>query len=383
MTRTPEYDARVRAWADALRSGDTRTWAEFRESDAASPGHGPLPGNAQLELVRRLAERDVPGDFGALADLVLATPSPGRGLVDPPLPWPGGLREFGTPAVEPDQQPVEELVRAACGVLVKLLRAQPETRRRVRRPVPRRRAFVLAGAPVTVAAVRETLRSAGLREGGRRATYLVLGGPFDHLMAERWCARIAAGEATRWRRSWRAAKTRPRGWPDLDLPTLASSYAEKAPGRVHVVLGTDPQQVADRALGLLGVRARVRVGSADIVAADLLRRLNPLLVLAAGPAGARALVTGPWADAVDARPHEGSLGAPSGHGAWSKATATRMAEELAAAARAGDYAVHGDPAVLLGDRRAGTGAVVRRAVPAEDVLDLALDLIASLWEGAH
>ncbi|MFI5042839.1 MAG: hypothetical protein ACHQNA_13515, partial [Acidimicrobiales bacterium] len=53
------YDARVRGWAGELRSGSTRSWSEFlagsggAEPTAAGPATGPLPGVAQLELVRR------------------------------------------------------------------------------------------------------------------------------------------------------------------------------------------------------------------------------------------------------------------------------------------------------------------------------------------
>lgn len=387
MTRTAAYDDRVRAWAEVLRARDRRTWSEFLEHTGPSvrpsvrrgTSAGPLPGAPQLELVRLLAGRDVDdAAFEALANLVLRTPSPGRGLVDPPLPWPDGEPEFGTPPVVPEELPAEELVRAACAVLVRLLRAQPVRRRKARRRLVRRRGVVLAGAPVTVAAVRETLRSAGIGEGGPRPAYVVLGGPFEQLMAERWCAGIAAGGSMTWPRSWRSARTRDRGFADIDLPALAAAH--QGGGRVHVVLGASQEEVARTALGLLGVRRKAEVPAADSVAADLLRRLNPLLVLAAGEQGWRDLVTGPWAAAVAARTADADrLAAPSGHAPWAAATATLMAGDLEAAAKAGDYAVHGDPATLV---PATAGRDVRRTVPAGDVLDLALELVATLWRTA-
>jgi len=376
------YDAQVRAWAAALRAGDGRTWAEFRAAPAVSPASvdvsGPLPGGAQLELVRRLAHRGIIR-FAPLADLVLATTSPGRGLVDPPLPWPG-REHFGTPAVEPDDQPAQELVRAACAVLVRLLADQPvRAPIRRRRRGPWRRGFVVAGSPVTARAVRETLRAAGLREGGRRATYLVLGGPLGVMMAEHWSARIEDGAGMRWRRLWQAARNREQVPPAIDLPVLASRLAERVGAeRVHVVLAETPAELARQALAVLDVDARVEARGADVVAVELLRELNPLVVVATGQPRRDEIVAGPWATVLVGRPAPAPLAVPSGWAGWAEDAAARMAGRL----DSGDYAVHGDPAVL--GRQPMTGERdARGEVPAEDVLELALDLIASLWRPAE
>jgi hypothetical protein len=372
VSRPAGYDDQVRAWAAALRARDTRTWAEFRAAGPAPVSTGPVPGSAQLELLRRLGTREIArdfsGDFSGLADLVLGTASPGRGLVDPPLPWPGA-DAFGTPAVEPEAQPVSELVRAAVAVLARLLvdrPAGPAARARVPR-APWRQGFVLAGAPVSVRAVREALLAAGWREGGRRATYLVLGGPLEDLMAERWSARIDAGAGMRWRRMWRTAATRDRIPAGIDLPALAEQFAARVGSRrVRVLLDEDP---AARAGELLGVS--ITPIRPDVVATDLLRELNPLLVLARGESGRDILVAGPWAAALArVRRSPQRLGTPPAFAGWAADAAGRMADRLSA----GDYAVLGDPA-LLARRRP-----VRPAVPAEHVLDLALDLIATLWK---
>lgn len=364
MTGSTSYDAHVRAWAAALRAGDARTWAEFRTDARSLTGTGPLPGSAQLELVRRLGSRDL-DDFGALADLVLKTASPGRGMVDPPLPWPQEPRPFGTPAIEPDQLPDEELIRAACATLGVLLCDQPLGARKPRRPLLRRGAsFVLAGAPATVAAVRAELLAAGMRDGGPEATYLVLGGPLETVMAERWQVAVEAGSGIRWRRLWQMARSRDRVHEQIDLPRLAREFTEQAGAdRVHLILDDVPARVAR----LLGVT--VEVAAPDPVATDLLRVLNPVLVLAAGEAGRQAIVDGPWTAAV-ARTRRAvlELGVPAAMLPWAEGAWRGLVEEIAA----GDYAVHGDLAGLR-------GSPVVRVVPDADVLARALDLIADLW----
>ncbi|MGO4255058.1 hypothetical protein [Marmoricola sp. RAF53] len=394
MSRPAEYVAQVGAWAADLRVGGTATWAEFRAGDPAPgpPPPGPLPGSAQLEVVRRLALRapDLPR-FADLADLVLGTASPGRGLVDTPLPW-ADEPAFGTPAVEPELLPADELVRAAAAVLVRLLvDAPPAAATRPSRGGRwRRRGFVVLGAPGAAAAVRDALVGAGWREGGLRPTYLVLGGPLDDLMAERWAARVRAGAGMRWHRMWRTAATHDRVPPALRLPEIAGRLADQfGADRVHVVLGADPAAVLAGVGAVLGTKLGTEPGTepgtklgaparADVTGTDLLRVLNPLLVLAAGEEGRRRVVAGPWASAraavTFADPYAAGLGGPPGLRPWAAATARRMAGQL----RAGDYAVHGDPDLLVPTTDRERPASVDPA----DVLELALGLVAELWQRA-
>ena len=127
----------------------------------------PLPDAVHLELVRRINLRGLTGSgTPRLADLVLSTSAPGRGLVDVPLPWSTPPR-FGSPPIAPEQVPDEELIRLAVGVLARLLPGVPPPSAApdlARWPMPWRRRFRLYGSPVTVEAVRRQL----LRPGSRR-----------------------------------------------------------------------------------------------------------------------------------------------------------------------------------------------------------------------
>lgn len=385
MSRSDEYADQVRAWAAHLRGGSTETWTEFLESGGGRPGPsgetGPLPGAAQLELVRRLAGRpDLRGehDFERLADLVLTTAGPGRGLVDVPLPWPARDHEetasTGTPPVAPEELPAEEVLRICTGVLVRLLAAEPlEPVPPVSRPWrPWRRGFTLLGAPTTVDLVRGALLARGLREGGARTTYLVLGGPLDELMAQRWAARVRAGAALRWQRMWRLAATNDRVPPGIALPTIAAHLAEEFDAsRVHVVLGADAGDTLALVGDILGVTAGPVVHRYDALATDLLRRVNPVLTLAVGEETRRDVVARVWPEIASGE-ESGPLGAPAGQLGW----ATRTGERMAVALGGGRYAVHGDPALVVPTRRPG----VRRAPDPDDVLAHALTVVVRAWQ---
>ena len=383
MSRSDEYADTVRAWADRLRAGSTQTWTDFLESGETTRGAtgatGTLPGAAQLELVRRLATlpdlRATPG-FDDLADLVLTTAGPGRGLVDVPLPWPARDHEvdlLGTPAIAPEELPAEEVLRACTGTLVRLLAAEPlEPVRRASRPWrPWRRGFTLLGAPTTVELVRGALLGCGLREGGPRTTYLVLGGPLEELMAQRWSARVRAGAGLRWQRMWRLAATNDRVPPGIAIPTIASHLAEEFDAsRVHVVLGEDAGATLGLVGEILGVSAEPVAHRYDPLATDLLRRINPVLTLAVGEEGRRDVVTRLWPDVAGGE-DSGPLGVPAGQVGWATGAGERMAVALGGAR----YAVHGDPALVVPTRRPG----VRRAPDPDDVLAHALTVVARAW----
>ncbi len=378
------YADRVRSWAALLRSGSTRRWSEmdWSETGESVGGSGVLPSAAQLEVVRRLP-RGLP-DFERLADLVLATPGAGRGLVDPPVPDAEGPA-FGSPATAPEDLPAEELLRVCAPVLVALLgMIEPAAALPVRRGWrPRRRQFVVLGAPATAEAVREALRARGLREGGRRATYLVVGGPLDELMAQRWSARVRAGSATRWSRMWRTAESGDRVPPGIDLPGLAGRLARQfGADRVHVMLGEDAAAVGERVARLLGLSSLQVESHPDPLATDLLRRLNPLLVMAVGEERRRVLVDRLW-PLLAGEEGSGRPPVPRDRRAWAVAAGTRMAERLRAADQSGDYAVHGDPAGVVPPEAGGHRGVLKPAA----VLDFALDVVGRAWimaeEGSH
>ena len=376
------YDATVRAWAGELRAGSTQTWSAYLDGASGSSAvdsadSGPLPGAAQLELVRRLAGCAdlVSGpDFTGLADLVLDTAGPGRGLLDVPLPWPGAGPDVGTPPVAPEELPAEELLRVCTGVLARLLAAGP------RQPVqhhagawrPWRRGFTLLGAPGTVQVVRQALLAHGLREGGSRTTYLVLGGPLDDLMAQRWSARVRAGAGMRWQRMWRVASAHDRLPPGIALPSLASHLVEQVgASRVHVVLGGDPSSTLRLAGEVLGVTVPDAVADRhDALATDLLRRVNPVLTLAIGQQARDEVVASAWPE-ITGDEDDGPLAVPAGQLDWAIAAGERMAGELSGAG----YAVHGDPALVVPTRRPG----VRRAPAPDDVLVRALPMVGRAW----
>jgi len=378
-----EYADRVRAWAGLLRAGSAQTWSDFLdgpEAVAAPVDELVLPGAAQLELVRRLAAQvggDPLPDFHRLADLVLTTAGPGRGLVDVPLPWRGDSTgtsaRIGTPPVEPDQLPAEEILRIAAGVLARLLATASRVpdRRRPRTWRRWRRGFTLLGAPTTVDLVRAALRARGLREGGTRTTYLVLGGPLEDLMAQRWSSRVRAGAGLRWQSLWRTAATNDRVPPGIALPTIAAHLADEFdPARVHVVLADDASATLALVGEVLGVSTDPIAGRSDVLATDLLRRVNPALTLAVGEDVRRQIVGHVWPE-ISSGEDPGPLGAPDAQLDWAIAAGERMATRLSG----GRYAVHGEPALVVPSRRPG----VRRTPDADDVLAHALLVVARAW----
>jgi hypothetical protein len=377
------YSDRVRAWAQELRGGSRDTWAEFLDGPATTPaggtdgiGDGPLPGAAQLELVRRLAagEPSLPR-FRELADLVLTTAGPGRGLLDIPLPWPAA-RTVGTPPVGPEDLPADELLRVSAGVLARLLAGEhdPTTSRPARPSRPWRAwrpGFTLLGAPTTVELVRGALRRRGLREGGSRTTWFVLGGPLEDLMVQRWSARVHAGAGLRWQRLWRNSATNDRLPPGITLPAIARHVADEfGHARVHVVLAEDPSTVLAQVADVLGVPADPLERRGEVLATDLLRRVNPVLGLTLGEEARRRVVDRVWPAIAEGEP-VAPLGAPKAHLDWAIATGEKMAGAL----RGARYAVHGDPAIVVPTRRHD----VRRAPDPDEVLAHALLVVGRAW----
>jgi hypothetical protein len=390
VSPAPAYDVAVRGWAAALRAGSTTTWSQYRDGAVVAgtgtittTATGVLPGAAQLEVLRRLAllHRDAPlPDFELLADRVLASAGRGRGMVDPPLSWPAAAPRFGPPPVEPEAIPANELVRAATGVLVPLLTETgpvPVATRSGRRWWWRRR-FLVGGSPLAAAAVRSSLLAAGWVEGGRRPLCLVVGRDLETMMGEHWLAAALDGSERRWRPLWRRARTHDVLPVPLRLDRIAARWAARKRARVHVVLGADARAIA----AAVGMITQVEIAIAEPVLvwqeADLLRRLNPFLVVVGGDDGRRAAVEGPWHGALAALAGPAvpePLGAPRGFLPWAVAEARRTAAALEAGAGRGDYAVHGDPALLVPDPSREIG----RLPDASVVAGLGIAVIAQLW----
>ncbi len=352
------------SWTQHLRRGGSTPWQQWRrdwhpDPDSSVPAGWFAPGAAQLELVRRMADRGgALQGFTELADLVLGRSGPGRGLAQQPLSWGGndGPR-FGPPPVDPADVPLEELLRLGVGVLSELLLRAPagaRSRSGARRwPLTRSPAFTLEGAPVTTAAVRRDLGAAGHAEGGRSPQVVLFAEPLDRALAQAWSARVQQGGSARWRGfvdRWAARGELP---PAVDMARVAVHWSDRV-GReaVHVVVA--PGSVGDAvATATQVLRLPPRGGSGhrpglpdlEPGAVDLLRRINGVL-------GVRAAEE-KRADAVrtflrmydDAEPAGHRLTVPERHQAWLRDAAARMADDLAA----GGYPVHGSLEELVPD----------------------------------
>jgi hypothetical protein len=400
----PDHLRSAWAWTCHLRAGGSTSWSTWTAAGAASgpaasgpPAGWSVPGAAELELVRRLAERlaprltlwltqgGPPPRLAGVADVVLARSAPGRGTAQQPLPWPGEVPRFGPPPIDPSDVPLDELLRVGTGVLVELLLTGPDGppagAQPRRRPWARTPPFVLAGAPVTVAAVRRELARSGHREGGRSPRTLVLAAPLDRALAEVWSARVQAGSAAR----WQGLVQRCRSSDLLPSTVDVAALARERPGPLDVVvLGPGPgEEVAEQVARLLGVRldrARGAVapqGVRDLSpgAVEVLRRANAVLRVRATEERRDRLRRRLVEVLGDASPaSEPPLAVPDTCVPWLRGRAERVAGELT-----GDrYRVHG----RAGDLGAlGAGAARPTHPRRADALDLLLDACLALAPG--
>lgn len=341
-----DHRGRLAAWQEHLRAGGATPWREFA---GAGLQPGARPGSAvHLELIRRL-DSNLP-DFASLADLVLATATPGRGRVDVPVMGDPSPR-VGAPAVDPARVDVEELLRLATAVLAPLVLAAPPA---PSRPAPRgqwfARRFRVWGPPVARRQLRDALLARGWRETPSGGTTFVLGSPVNDGVAQVWAQRVERGGMVTWPRLWRRFEARDRLPSSLDHRTLLAT-ARALGGRVESMEGTTGE-LADQARARLGLDLD---GAPDLVAVDLTRRLNAVLTTRVPDRDRPALaprvasVVGVSADPVT------SLAVPAGRLAW----ALRQPGPPA------DYAQH-----------AGRGP---QTVPADRVLELALAAIGRGW----
>ncbi len=385
------YERAVSAWAAHLRSGGTTTWADRQRSGPADDGlervgtgpARPLPDAIHLELLRRINLAAAAADGTAtglpdLADRVLATPAPGRGLVDVPLPWPASPRAFGTPAVDPERLPAEELVRLGVGVLAHLLPEVPTPapeQPRALWPLPWRPRFRLHGSPETVASVRTSLLAQGHVETDWRPTHVVIARPVEVMMAEHWSTAVRNGGILKWSTTWRRAQAAGRLPAPIDVTTIAARLEGRRREPLHVVVARDADRAAALAATVLRARPAEIESNGDASIADLLRRLNRLTALIHGPSRtgdiARTLVVLLGETPLeDGSPGEPTLVTPPPALAWARQVAAATAAELT---RAG-YPVHGDPDDLAPAEHHLPGTVDR-----ERTLELAVTAILRAW----
>lgn len=352
MTGAQARESAARSWVEHLRSGGATPWLAWAGTahDGPEQATGRVPGAAHLEVLRRLASvaGGDPG-FARLADRVLGTPGPGRGMIDVPLSWPGtGPSSGASPAtgalpMDPAEIPVDELTRICVGVLADLvvnpglqLPAQPRGEAPRRRPWAKQ--FMVAGSPGTAQAVRAALTARGHVQGGRKPQVVVLGRSVDAMMQEQWAFRVRSGAGVRWSRLWSLAEGRRSLPPRLDLAAVAARWAERVgPQRVTVALVPDPpaglQAVADR----LGLDAGGLPEQVAVASSDLGRRLNLVLGGAVDRARHRELLETVLPSML-AAPPDAPIGVPDRQRGWAADQVASLAERLAAA----DYAVVGD-----------------------------------------
>ncbi len=378
-------DGVARAWIDHLRAGGTATWHDWCAAPrTAGSWSGPVPGAAQLELVRRLAMRRerrgtvVAGPaFTDLADRALRRSGPGRGQPDRPLPLPPPSaprprleaapgQPVGPAPLDPSEVSRSTLVRLGIGLLADLVLDAgplPEAPVRRHRPWPRPR-LQLVGAPVSVDAVRASLAAAGHREGGRAPEVLLLAQPLDEHLAQVWSTRVQHGAPVRWDTfagRWARRDALP---PSADLPRLAGFWAEQVgASRVHVLVEPAIHDVAS----VLGLRRVPSAAAARDVhdlsaeALDVLRRLNRVLNVRAVADEREGLLRRARTLLPSRTPRPIAL--PESGREWAERRARRVQEQI----RTGGYAVHGDLAALAPRHR---GAVAPRR---PEVLTLVLE----------
>jgi hypothetical protein len=390
------YAEAVQGWTAHLRGGGTTPWSVWRQegaTDQTTPlsvdqsrdlerSRGlPLPSATHLELVRRINQEASGDPVPGLVDLVLTTAAPGRGRVDVPLSWPGDQDSprFGTPPVEPDEVPGDELVRLAVGVLARQLPLLPPPAPApdlTRWPAPWRRRFRLYGSPGTVAGVRSALLAQGMVESDWRPVHIVLGRPLEVMMAEHWAATTAQGGHLRWTTLWRRAEVNKALPPRLDVVGISERLAARRRARdpVHLVVAREPDEVAAEVAGVLRTRAFDLGAGGDAARTDLLRRLNRLTTLTRGPGQVRRLATTLSELLSDSSPRVPALDVPAGTRKWARRSAAAAVERLDRDTRGAGYAVHGDPGSL-----APIGSGLPGTIDPRQTLEVAVEACLRTW----
>lgn len=333
------------AWLAHLRSGGTTPWTEYDAdavSDRADQVAGETPGAQQLEVLRRLNEIGRPSP--TLIDRVLRADLVGRGRGDLGLVGAAAAR-FGTPPVDPAELSLTDLFRVLTGLLAEdVVAAGVPPLPRERRPRFRRVRYRLHGDPWLAVPMRTELIRQGYPMGGGRAVTYLVGRDLAGMLADAWSRRALVNGAAEWEEWLRKLRRSDRLPPRADLTRQARWWAARV-GTENVRIVTDPALVPE----ILGVDLPLpgppRV-SADVL--DLARRVSPVVGLFAGVGHREELMVRgllPRLSGAGGAP----LGVPERFRRWVERRAAMVHAEL----RSGDYAVLGDPDLVLG--RGGDG----------------------------
>jgi len=363
------------AWLAHLRAGGTTPWSAYtvaaehvdRLGDRADgPGdRGEAPGAQQLEVLRRLNEVGRPS--AALVDRVLRADLVGRGRGDLGLAddeAAGDTRfRIGTPPVDPAELSSTELLRVLTGLLAEdVVRAGVPPRPEPRRPRFRRVRYRLHGDPWLAVPMRAELTRRGLPPGGGRAVTYLIGRDLTGMLVDAWTRRALVDGAAPWEEWLRKLRRSDRLPPRADLARQARWWAARV-GAENVRIVTDPA-LMPRILGIDFPLPQPPLLAAD--ALDLARRVSPLVGLFAGPGHREELMLHGLVPRLAATPGH-PIGVPARFRDWVEQRARQVHEELTG----GDYAVLGDPDLVLGASVPGT---TRRGTSPTEPAVLALAL---------
>jgi hypothetical protein len=356
-----EREARAWGWVAHLRDGGTTPWSAWGSAAGADEQFGRyLPGAQQLELLRRLNQRQLPSP--ELADRVLAASAPGRGRPDLGLVGVLPASAFGPPPVDPAALPADELVRVATALIAEdvVAAGDPVVRRQ---PRLLRRRYRLLGDPELAQPLRDALVADGRPPGGRRPTVVVAGTDLASMLVHLWTARSLGAGVRPWH-DWLRLELGRGGVPArIDLADLAADWVPRVGSdRVHVVLD-DPRRVAR----LAGRRRHTPVRPLSADAIELARRTAPVVGTLVTPERRTALMWHRLRPVLAARPGP-PLQVPRRYRPWLADRTDDLRRRLAA----GDYAVHG---VLSDPVEHSSGRRGVRAPDDERVLALAVQLL--------
>ncbi|WGL52668.1 hypothetical protein P5P86_02315 [Nocardioides sp. BP30] len=329
------------AWVAHLRSGGTTPWrafcAQMPDTAPAPADAADIPGAQQLEALRRLNQVGRPSP--TLVDRVLAGDLVGRGRGDLGLLGEPHVR-FGTPPVDPAELPTTELLRVLTGLLAEdVVRTGLPQRPAGRRPRIRRVRYQLSGDPWLAVPMRAELARHGYPPGGGRAVTYLVGRDLGGMLIDAWTRRSLVDGAAGWEAWLRKLRRADRLPARADLARQARWWARRV-GPENVRIVTDPALVPS-ILGVDLALPRPPVLAAD--ALDLARRISPLVGLFAGPGHREELMLHGLVPRL-ARVPGAPLALPQRFEGWVARRARLVHEELTG----GDYAVLGDPALVLG-----------------------------------